>query len=102
MSHKSSSSPPYFKSTSELARGDYVVQPGENVLLSVEDVPRHGLPRIRRVEGPFAGTVFTATHRFGRRWIIVSQDDVAERMLARLMARSAVGDGFTLESTPQN
>lgn len=101
MSLTSSKTPPYFKSTSELARGDYVMQPGENVLLSVEDVPRRGLPRIRRVEGPFAGTVFTATHRFGRRWIVVSQDEVAERMLARLLARSAVGSELTLESTPR-
>lgn len=39
MSLTSSNTPPHFKSTSELARGDYVMQPGENVLLSVEDVP---------------------------------------------------------------
>lgn len=101
MSLTSSNNLLHFKSTSELARGDYVMQPGENVLLSVEDVPRRGLPRIRRVEGPFAGTVFTATHRFGRRWIVVSQDDVAERMLARLLARSAMASGSALESTPQ-
>lgn len=101
MSLTSSNTPPHFKSTSELARGDYVMQPGENVLLSVEDVPRRGLPRIRRVEGPFAGTVFTATHRFGRRWIVVPQDEVAERMLARLLAISDVGSGLALESTPR-
>ncbi len=99
MSPTSSINPPLLKSTSELARGDYVMQPGENVLLSVEDVPRRGLPRIRRVEGPYAGTVFTATHRFGRRWIVVSQDEVAERMLARLLARSAGAIGSPLKST---
>lgn len=88
MSANSIVNQPQYKSTSELSRGDFVMQPGENVLLSVEDVPRRGLPLIRRVEGPYAGTVFTATNRFGRRWVVVTQDEVAERMLARLLERN--------------
>ena len=92
MSANPSSLPARYKSTSELTRGEFVMQPGENVLLAVEDIPRRGLPRIRRVEGPYAGTVFTATHRFGRRWIVVTQDEVAERMLSRLLARPLAGD----------
>jgi len=75
-----------YKSTSQLTPGEYICQPGEDILLRVVDVRQRGNPLIRRLEGPYAGTTFTATQRFGRRWIVLPKEAATERLLVRLIA----------------
>lgn len=68
------------KSTNQLRPGEYIMQPGENSLLLVQDVAHRRYTIIVRLEGHYAGTSFTAAQRLGRRWEIVPADEARSRI----------------------
>lgn len=74
------------KSTNQLRPGEYIMQPGEDSLLRVQDVAQRRYTTITRLEGHYAGTSFTAGQKLGRRWEVIPPEEA----LIRLSASSPV------------
>lgn len=68
------------KSTNQLRPGEYIMQPGENALLRVQDVAHRRYTTIQRLEGHYAGTSFTASQQLGRRWELIPPDEAQMRL----------------------
>lgn len=69
------------KSTNQLRPGEYIMQPGENALLRVQDVAHRRYTIITRLEGHYAGTSFTAGQKLGRRWEVVPLEEALIRLI---------------------
>lgn len=81
------------KRTSELQIGEYITLADQDVLLRVVGAPSPRMLTIRRLEGHYAGAVFSAGHQLGQRWAVIPSEEAktriahhAEEMLMALLA----------------
>lgn len=70
------------KLTNQLRPGEYIMQPGENSLLRVLDVVHRKYTTIKRLEGHYAGTSFTAGQKLGRHWEVIPSEEAQGRLEA--------------------
>ena len=68
------------KRTSELQIGEYITLADQDVLLRVVGAPTPRMLSIRRLEGHYAGAVFSAGHQLGRRWAVIPAEEAKSRI----------------------
>lgn len=72
------------KSTSQLKAGDFIVEPGINILLKVLGPTKSKKIELKRLEGPLAGSITEIGYSFGRTWHVVTAEEAEHRLLAAL------------------
>lgn len=68
------------KRTSKLQIGEYITLADQDVLLLVVGAPSPRNLSIRRLEGHYAGAVFSAGNQLRRRWAIIPADEAKSRI----------------------
>lgn len=74
------------KRTSELKIGEYITLADQDVLMLVVGAPSSRTLIIRRLEGHYAGSVFSAGNQLGRRWAIIPAEEAKSRIALRAEA----------------